>query len=91
MSGPRPPGTGVIAACPGRDGGGAASVEILADRAPRLVKAVELAPLLEERRLGRVQVLRLARADHAAAEPDHVAARIENREHHAVTEPVVTA
>ena len=46
-----------------------------ADRVARLHQAVELAALLEERRLGRVQVLRLALAQHAAAEADHRAAR----------------
>ena len=63
----------------------------VADRAPRLVEAVELATLLEERRFGRVQVFRLARADDAPAEADDVAARIEDREHHAIAEAVVAA
>src|SRR5262249_20824285 len=60
-----------------------------AARTARLVQAVELASLVEERRLGRVEVLRLARVDDASAEGDHAAARIANREHHAVAEAVV--
>src|SRR5262245_1337216 len=62
-----------------------------APRTARLVQAVELASLVEERRLGRVQVLRLAGVDDASTEGDDAAARIANRKHHAVAEAVVVA
>src|SRR5690606_9833661 len=57
----------------------------------RLEEAVELAPLVEDRRLRGVQVFRLAGAEDASAEADHVAARIADREHDPVAEPVVDA
>ena len=58
---------------------------------PRLVQAVELAPLVEQLRLGRVQVLRFAGVEHAPAEGDRPAARVADRKHHAVAEAVVEA
>ncbi len=63
----------------------------VANRAPRLVEAVELAAFFEERGLGGVQVLRLALADDAPAETDHVAARVQDRKHHAIAKAVVAA
>src|SRR6185503_3321321 len=51
--------------------------------------AVELAAFLEQRRLRRVQVLRLSVSQHAPAEPDGRAARAEDRKHDAVAEAVV--
>src|SRR5207237_6160762 len=63
----------------------------VANRAPCLVEPIELAALLEERRLGRIEVLGLAFADDAAAESDHVAARVEDRKHDALAKAVVTA
>src|SRR5262249_19639704 len=62
-----------------------------ADRAPRLVEAVELAPLLEERRFRRVEVLGLAFAEDASTETDDVSTRVENRKHHAIAEAVIAA
>ena len=55
----------------------------------RLVEAVEHVRLVEEGRLLRVEVFRLAVADDATAERYALALRIEYREHHAVVEPVV--
>src|SRR5262245_65890239 len=61
-----------------------------ADSVARLRQAVELAPLLEHRRLGRVQILRaVVSVDDTAAEADRDAALVENREDHAVPEPVI--
>ena len=60
-------------------------------RLPRLEQAVKLAALVEQLRLGRVQVLRLALVEHAAAEADGPSARVADREHHAVAEAVVVA
>ena len=57
----------------------------------RLEEAVELLAFAKDRRLGRVQVLRLAGVEHAAAEADDLAARVADREHDAVAEPVVAA
>src|SRR5262249_45214409 len=62
-----------------------------AARTARLVQAVELASLVEERRLGRVEVLRLAGVDDTSTKGDDAAARIANRKHHAVAEAVVVA
>ena len=61
----------------------------LPERLSRLVESVELAPLVEERRLRRVEVLRFALVEDAAAEGNRPAARVADREHHAVAEPVV--
>jgi hypothetical protein len=58
-------------------------------RLSRFIQAVELAALMEQRRLGRIEVLRLAAVDHAAAEADDPAARVADREHHAIAEAVV--
>src|SRR5690606_25896429 len=55
------------------------------------VHPVEFAALVEQRRLGRIEVLRLALADHAPAEGDHAPARIADREHQPVAEAVVMA
>ena len=46
-------------------------VAALADRGARLEQAVQLAALAEDRRLGRVEVFRLAAVEDAAAEADH--------------------
>jgi hypothetical protein len=46
---------------------------------------------VKQRRLGRVQVFRFARAQHAPAEGDHAAAGVADGEHHAAAEAVVTA
>src|SRR5690606_37895056 len=59
------------------------------DRFSRLHEAVDLAALLEERRLGRIEILRLALAEHPAAEADRRAAGIEDREDDAVAKAVV--
>ena len=64
-------------------------VAALADRRPRLEQAVELAALDEHRRLGRVQVLRLAAVEHPAAEADHRALHRADRKHDPVAEAVV--
>jgi hypothetical protein len=58
-------------------------------RLPRLVEPVQLPALVEQRRLGRVQVLGLALVEDAAAERDRPAARVADREHHAIAEAVV--
>src|SRR5690606_39920605 len=52
-------------------------------------EAVQLAPLLEQRRLGGVQVLRLALVEDAPAEGDDAPAPIVDREDDAVAEAVV--
>ena len=60
-----------------------------ANRIAGMQQAVQLAPLLEQRRLGRIQILRLAFADHAATEADRHAAGIEDGKHHPIAEAVV--
>src|SRR5205823_9330647 len=60
-------------------------------RAARLVDAVELAPLVKQHGLGRVQVLGLAGIDDAPAEAEHAPARVTDGKHDAVAEPVVVA
>src|SRR5258708_26442013 len=60
-----------------------------ADRIARLHQPIDFAALLEERRLGRVQVFGLAVSDHAPAEADHGAARTEDREHHTLAEAIL--
>jgi hypothetical protein len=57
----------------------------------RLVQAVELAALVEDLGLRRVEVLRLAVLDDPAAEADHAAATVVDGEHHAFTEAIVVA
>jgi hypothetical protein len=57
----------------------------------REVQAVEPAPLAEERGLRRVQVLRFGAVERAGAEADHLAPRVDDREHQPVAEPVVVA
>ncbi len=61
----------------------------VADRVAREKEPVELAALREQRRLRRIEVLGLAVAEHAAAEADHLAAAVVDREHDPVAEPVV--
>src|SRR6185437_16195952 len=56
-----------------------------------LVEPVELAAFVKERRLRRVEVLRLALADHAAAERDDPAAAVADRKHDAIAEAVIEA
>ena len=60
-------------------------------RLARFVQAVQLAALVEQLGLRRVQVLGLALVEHAPAEADRAAARIADREHHAIAEAVVVA
>src|SRR6185437_14673233 len=57
-------------------------------RRARRRPAIERAALGEERRLGRVEIFRLAVADDTAAEGDDATAAITDREHHAVAEIV---
>ena len=62
------------------------------DRLERARQAVERLALVEDRRLRRVQVLRLLiRRDRAPAEAEHAAARVADREGHAPAQPVVVA
>ena len=61
----------------------------VADGVSREIEAVELASLGEDRRFRRIEVLGLAAADHPAAEPDHAAAAVMDREHDAIPEAVV--
>ena len=56
-----------------------------------LVQAEQVAALVEQRGLGRVQILRRIVAERAATEADSAAARVADREHHAVAEAVVGA
>ena len=60
-----------------------------ADRLARLEQPVELAPLGEQRRFRRVQVLGLALVENAAAEADHATAAVVDRKHDAVAKTVV--
>ena len=55
----------------------------------RAVEAVEVGALVEQRRLGRVEVLRLARAHDAPAEGDDAAAPVVDGKHHAAAEAIV--
>ena len=64
-------------------------VAVLAQGGAGLEQAVQLAPLVEHRGLGRVEVLGLLVAQHAAAEADHLALDRADREHDAVAEAVV--
>ena len=61
----------------------------VADRLPGLEQAIELASLHEQRRLGGVEVFRLARVDHATPETDVAALRIGYRKDDPVAEAVV--
>src|SRR6185437_7141518 len=61
----------------------------LGEAGARLRPAIEHASLLEERRIGRVQIFRLAIAEHAAAEGDDAALAVADREHDAMAEIVV--
>ena len=61
-------------------------------RLPHLPQAVEFAALVEQRGLGRVEVFRpVVLFQHAAAEGDHAAAAVVDREHHPGAELVVHA
>jgi hypothetical protein len=60
-----------------------------AQRAPRLVQAVELPAFREERRFRRIQVLGLAAIQDPPAETDDHAAHVHDGEHDAITENVV--
>ena len=60
----------------------------LANLVAVLEQAVEQRGLVEPRRLGRVQVFRLARAHQPAAEAHHLPAPVANREHHPAPEAV---
>src|ERR1700733_13440904 len=57
----------------------------------RFVESVELATLVKERGLRRVQVLRFALIDDPPAECDGAPARITDREHDAIAKTVVMA
>ncbi len=59
----------------------------LANGMARFVEIVQHPPLVEHLRLGRVEVLRLAIAQHASAEPDHAPAQVVNREQQTPPEP----
>jgi hypothetical protein len=63
------------------------------DGVERGVQAVERLLLVEQRRLGRVDVLAVLDLgiQHAAAEADHALLPIDHRQHHAVAEKVVAA
>ena len=61
----------------------------VARRLPRLEEAVELAALVEQFGLRRIQVLRFALVEHAAAKGDRASARVADRKHDAVAEAVV--
>ena len=61
----------------------------IARRLACLVQTVELAALVEELGLGRVQVLGLTLVEDAAAETDGPAADVADREHHSVAESIV--
>src|SRR6185437_6022676 len=58
---------------------------------PALVQSVELASLVEEDRLGGVEILRLAAVDHTATKGDHAPAHVPDGEHDPVPEAVVVA
>jgi hypothetical protein len=60
---------------------------VATDRVARLVQVVEDLPLLEDLRVGGVEVLRLPRPEQAPAEPDEVPARVVDGEHQPVAEP----
>ena len=64
---------------------------LLADRVLGEVEPVEQRRLVEDRRLGRVEVFGLGVADGAAAEADDPAVAVADREHEPVAEPVVVA
>ena len=59
----------------------------LSDGGLRLMQVVELPSLVEDRRLGGVEVLGLARSEQPPAEPDDPAAQVVDREQQAVPEP----
>src|SRR5687768_18394743 len=54
------------------------------------VQSVQLLPLSEDRRLGRVQILWLTDIENPRSEPNHLPARIANWKHHAASKTVVT-
>ena len=64
---------------------------LAADRVARLGDAVQSLALAEQRRLRRVEILRLVVAERAAAEGDGAAAAVADREHHAAAEAIVDA
>ncbi|KGX49631.1 hypothetical protein Y025_5578 [Burkholderia pseudomallei TSV32] len=66
-------------------------VLVLANREPRLEQAVQLAALVEQRRLRRIQVFGLAAVQHPAAEADDLPLHVADREHDPLAEPVVAA
>ena len=61
----------------------------LTQRLTRLRQAEKLAPLLEQRCFRRIEVFRLALADHPATEGDDLAFLVDDWKHHAITETVV--
>ena len=60
---------------------------LLADRPLRLVHVVQLLPLVEDRGLGRIEILGLARAEQPAAESGDPSPKVVNREEEAGAEP----
>src|SRR5450631_627460 len=64
------------------------SLEI-ASRLPCLVQSVELATLVKKRGFRRIQILRFALIDDAPAETDDASARVANRKHQSVAEPII--
>ena len=63
----------------------------LADGGACLKQAVQLAPLVEQRGFGRIEVFGFVVAQHAPAKADAFALHIADREHHAVAKTVVAA
>src|SRR4029077_7557857 len=57
----------------------------------RLVKAVQLATLVKQHRLGRVEILRLASLDDASTKGDDPPAGIADGKHHAIAKAIVVA
>src|SRR3546814_16796815 len=53
------------------------------------IEIVERAALVEQRGFGRIQIFGLAVADDAAAESDHAAARVADRDHQAAAEAII--
>src|SRR3546814_3612526 len=53
------------------------------------IEIVERAALVEQRGFGRIQIFGLAVADDAAAERDHAAARVADRDHQAAAEAII--
>ena len=61
----------------------------LACRGLGAIQIVERAPLVEERRLGGIEIFRLALADDAPAKGDGPASHVADRDHQSAAEPIV--